>query len=304
METKRSKVVQSPAPSEDTASFIRNLPQIVPQSWCRDCQICCRFPATEDVQTPTWSAQEVQWAKKAGGLEDWFAPGKESPSQVPVLQSYEKGCHCPAFQVEKNICSIYSDRPLDCRLYPFVLVRDSGRTRVTLAMDLKCPYLEKHGTDREVSDYSQRLSRYLESPAGDRYLSENPEIVGRSWPEFITVAPLPSMTTAVQGPAQPPHPALQPVTLKDWAALEEAFARWPHRHSRYTLAGTLGWMDLIHFWWASLEGAFCLFAEQAGGLFMPIPPFGNKGTGPGDRPGLEDPGGGQRLLFRLPDRGD
>jgi hypothetical protein len=164
---------------------------------------------------------------------------------------------------------------LDCRLYPFVLTFDPGGTKVILAMDMKCPYLEAHGTDPEVTAYAQRLASYLEDPVGLATLKTNPSIIGPSWPEFVSMAALPSITATLQESVKPPHPALRPFTMAQRDILSEALATQQHAYSGYTLAGILGWSDLIRYWWASLHGAVCLFAEQAGGLFMPLPPLGS-----------------------------
>ncbi len=258
--------------------FIQGLPQIVPEEWCLNCKICCRFPAEEGVQAPTWSVREAQWAVQAGGEKDWFEQKASSPSLLPRLHTCGSGFRCPAFESKTNRCSIYSVRPLDCRLYPFVLTKNPGDTQVLLAMDLKCPYLQAHGSDPEVSDYALSLARYLEASEGLEYLKENPQIVGPSWPEFVPVAALPSLTAAVQGMPLAPHPALRPLTREEIPLLKSCLSMTSHQLSSYTLAGLLGWSDLIHYWWVLLKGALCLFAEQGGGLSMPLPPLAQKVT--------------------------
>lgn len=260
--------------SEDLSAFIRALPQIVPESWCMKCKICCRFPDTVDVQTPAWSSLESEWAKKTGGSVSWFQPMEGSPSLGPKLQPCGHGFRCPAFHEESNGCTIYSVRPLDCRLYPFVLTTDASSSKVVLSMDTKCPYIQEHGSDLQTLAYAQELARYLETPVGVEYLKQNPHIIGPSWPEFVTMAALPTLTSAVQEPVKSPHPSLKRLTFEHKELLQEFCARFPHAFSGYTLAGILGWSDLIHFWWMEVRGCFCLFAEQAGGLFMPIPPLG------------------------------
>ncbi len=126
--------------------------------------------------------------------------------------------------------------------------------------------------------YSQELVRYLETPTGLAYLKTNPNVVGPSWPEFVSMAALPGITAAVLEVAPPLHPYLQPLTSEQLPMLQEALSRKVHAHSGYTTASLLGWSDLIRYGWVSLEGALCLFAEQAGGLFMPLPPLGDDVT--------------------------
>lgn len=257
-------------------SFIQGVPQLVPEAWCLQCKICCRFPDTQGVQTPTWSAQEADWAIRARGDPTWFQKEESSPSLHPRLESCGSDYRCPAFQNETNQCSIYSVRPLDCRLYPFVLTKNSADTKVMLAMDAKCPYIEAHGSDPATLDYIAKLLDYLERPAALEYLKSNPKIISPSWPEFISVGPLPAMIPTVWHNVPPPHPALRPFTFEQLPFLREALGARPHASSCYTLAGLLGWSDLVRYWWVVIEGAFCLFAEQGGGFFMPLPPLGGE----------------------------
>jgi len=146
-------------------------------------------------------------------------------------------------------------------------------------MDTKCPYIQAHGTDPEVLDYAAVLARYLESPVALNYLKTNPRIIGDFWPEFFSMAAFPGMTAALQQETSgypPCHPALKPLTGEILPLLEEALSSEGHVYSGYTAPSLLGWSDLIHYWWAYLEGALCIFAQQGGGIFMPLPPLGKK----------------------------
>lgn len=262
------------ASTTDLSNFIQNVPQIVPESWCANCRICCRFPAQEKVQTPVFSNLEAEWALKQGGSPDWFRKEEGSPSLTPNLHTCASGWRCPAFESDTRRCSIYPVRPLDCRIYPFVLTRDAAGTRATLNMDMKCPYLEAHGRDPEVTAYALGLARYLETQEGLAYLKTNPQLVGKSWPEFFAVAALPAITQTVHEERLEPPPGLKPFSFEDAALLKKFLLEKPHTHSGYTVAGLLGWQDLIRIWSANLSGSLCLFAEQGGGFFMPVPPLG------------------------------
>lgn len=266
---------------EDLRKFILNLPQIVPESWCSECRICCRFPATENVQTPFWSPLEAEWARESGqeGDPSWFMPAPKAPSLSPRLVSCgESGYRCPAFEPGTNGCRIHAVKPLDCRLYPFVLARNSADTEVLLAMDPKCPFIERNQENPELLAYAARLAGYLDTATGMEYLRQNPQVVGPSWPEYLWVSALPRATAWIQGrpEAKPPHPSLRSVTEADLPVLREALRERPHAVSHYTLASLLGWSDLISLWWAPLRQGFALFAEQAGGLFLPVPPLGGR----------------------------
>ena len=255
------------------ALFVRQVPQIVPEEWCFRCRVCCRFPDTQGVQTPAWSPMEAEWVGRAGPPE-WLQRAPGSPSLSPRLERCGEGYRCPAFDPASSRCSIHADRPLDCRLYPFVLAQSPGGSEVVLAMDAKCPYIQEHGADPETARYASGLAAYLEAPVAEEYVRRNPRIVGPFWPEFLSVSALPRLTGAAQGPARSPHSALQPVTPADIPLIREALSLRSRSCSGYTLAALMGWSDVIHLWRAAIGPFLCLFAEQAGGVFMPLPPLG------------------------------
>ena len=197
---------------ENLRRFILNLPQIVPESWCLECKICCRFPDTKNVQTPFWSGLETDWAKRDNKeAGSWFKPEPASPSLSPRLVSCGgSGYRCPAFEPETHRCRIHAVKPLDCRLYPFVLASNPGQTEVLLAMDTKCPFIERHQEDPALVTYATGLVEYLDTEAGLEYLRTNPKVVGPAWPEYLWMGALPRATGWIQGEPErkPPHPCL------------------------------------------------------------------------------------------------
>ena len=271
------------ASEQQLQEFVLHLPQIVPESLCLQCKICCRFPDTEKVQTPFWSPLEAKWARqKVSETSSWFKEEPGSPSLAPRLLSCNGGYRCPAFEPETNRCRIHSVKPLDCRLYPFVLTRNPGGTEVLLAVDAKCPFIEQSESDPELFAYAARLAGYLDGEVGLEYLKQNPRIVGPSWPEYLSVAALPAATAWIQaqseGPA-PPHPSLRFFRVEDLPLLKRALVVRDHVASHYTPAALLGWSDLLKLWWMPLEDeGLALFARQAGGLFMPVPPLARRLT--------------------------
>lgn len=144
-------------------------------------------------------------------------------------------------------------------------------------MDKKCPYIEAHGEDPEVAAYALGLARYLETEEGLAYLQTNPRLVGKSWPEFVPVAAFPAMNQSlVEPPPEAPDPKLQALSVQDAVWVREFLKKKPHTHSSYTVAGLLGWSDLIRIWQAQLKGGLCLFAQQAGAFYMPLPPLADR----------------------------
>lgn len=267
--------------SDRILAFVRGVPQIVPESWCLECKICCRFPDTRNVQTPRWSQVEAAWARpaplrgQAGGEPGWFESRPGSPSLAPRLEGCPSGGYrCPAFEPGTNRCSIHEVKPLDCRLYPFVLAESPGGEQAVLAMDTKCPYVQAHGSDPELAAYAARLAQYLEQPVAEEYLRLNPEIIGPFWPEYLSVATFaPGQKRITQGRRNPPHRALLPLSAEDRARLRALLHKASRATSRWSLGALLGWEDLLRVWWAPLGEGMGIFAEQSGAVFMPVPPI-------------------------------
>ncbi|MFA4842742.1 MAG: YkgJ family cysteine cluster protein, partial [Candidatus Omnitrophota bacterium] len=99
--------------------------QIIPQEVCLKCQGCCRFSEKDSVWSPSLLDEEA-----------------ESLGQKKILLIASAAGNvffCSFFEPEKNACKIYSRRPFECQLYPFLLKRKDKKT--FLAVDPKCPFI-------------------------------------------------------------------------------------------------------------------------------------------------------------------
>ncbi|OLB55926.1 MAG: hypothetical protein AUI03_05730 [Nitrospirae bacterium 13_2_20CM_2_62_8] len=64
--------------------------------------------------------------------------------QVSVVPSpVSDGYLCPAFDPLTSHCRIYDVRPLDCQIYPLMVMWNADRTQVVLGWDSKCPFLRE-----------------------------------------------------------------------------------------------------------------------------------------------------------------
>lgn len=68
--------------------------------------------------------------------------------------------------------------------------------------------------------------------------------------------------------------SLQPLTLKDKPLFDRYASQMPAELSRYAFVPHYIWRNFFDFYWTIIEGQFCLFANQNGDYFMPIPPMG------------------------------
>lgn len=260
-------------------AFIQQLPQIVPESWCFDCRICCRFPDPEKAQTPVWSGREAAWVNELDRRSP--TPLRLNPiSGLPVFTSqlnpcsHSEGFHCSAFEESSKKCLIHSIKPLDCRLYPFVMTRHPSGSAPVLVIDMKCPYIQASMKESAMAAYIHGLVDYLEQPVAGDYFRSNPGIVGAWWPEYLPVAWIQSAAAALPLPPIAVPEGLQPVLNSDLPFIRKAEAKFGNKNlSNGTVDAWIPWSDLIGLYWMQKSNTLFLFARQAGGFFMPFPPL-------------------------------
>lgn len=96
--------------------------------------------------------------------------------KIRLMREPAEGCLiCAFFNAPKNKCRIYSFRPFECRLYPFLIKR--GGKKVFLAVDLKCPFVTQDFKSRRFNGYVQYLTRLLHKPKARGALRDNPQLI-------------------------------------------------------------------------------------------------------------------------------
>jgi Fe-S-cluster containining protein len=146
--------------------------QIVPNDVCLKCRGCCRFSQPETSWSPILLDEEIEQLMARNYPPSIIAPSKRiRPVPAPGSDRFL----CAFLNEENNTCKVYSFRPLDCSLYPFMLNR-KGRS-VFLACDLRCPFVEENLEKEEFKEHSRYLSELLNTPAYLRLLRDNPQII-------------------------------------------------------------------------------------------------------------------------------
>src|ERR1035441_2067454 len=97
------------------------LPQLIPSEICLECPVCCRFPEKQAALSPFFFPDERSHAEllKSEGSFREAAPGHASKAQ---LVACGHGFACSFFNPEDHTCRIYGARPLDCSMYPAVIM--------------------------------------------------------------------------------------------------------------------------------------------------------------------------------------
>lgn len=157
---------------------------MVPSELCLQCDICCRFPEADSPLAPYFTSDEVKQAIKAGLSPDAFKSGNVGRVQlIPfplnvVSPGHQEGCICPSFDPRTQECAIYPDRPLDCRLYPFAVMKSITNEETVLGIDTKCPFIRDPLNQSVVEAYGMELLKLLGTPPYRETFQKNMDLIG------------------------------------------------------------------------------------------------------------------------------
>ena len=113
------------------------LRQFVPSEVCLQCKGCCRYKQADS-----------PWRPKTGAGDQADLAALITAGDVLDEHSYIKtiqkcGEHfCRFLKGADHTCEIYSQRPFECSLYPFILSQTPEAVRVYV--HLGCPYVQDH----------------------------------------------------------------------------------------------------------------------------------------------------------------
>lgn len=148
-----------------------DFPQIVPQKICLSCQGCCRYKEAESLWRPKIALEELKGNEYK--LDLIGALGKNA--YINTVR--EKGQNrCSFLDLRTNKCGVYTGRPFECRLYPFLLTNKNGRAAVSV--HLSCPYVQESRYSPEFAEHVGILKEYFSGGEMLRFLKRNPELLG------------------------------------------------------------------------------------------------------------------------------
>jgi Fe-S-cluster containining protein len=162
---------------------------------CFSCRGCCVFHDAHSPWIPYFSGPEIARAIAAGIAADAF-PNRQGGRIRPVPM----GDHvrCPALDPATHACTIYPVRPLDCQLYPFVLIWDTDRTQVFLALHEACPFAQEADGRTQLTGQVETLVRLFESDPMIETVLANPDCIMAANTETIALLPLTRLTCALR----------------------------------------------------------------------------------------------------------
>lgn len=174
------------------------LQQIVPSKTCLSCDVCCRFLDQDSYLAPIFTDSEIQRTISNGADRSLFRPTADGRSARVKLQSYGEIYVCPFFDPNSSECRIYTNRPLDCRIYPFALMYNEDETEIVLGVDTLCPFAEAEFETESFQQYVDYVVAYVESELTIEVITNNWALVGPYQKTVTIVAVLRKLGQALE----------------------------------------------------------------------------------------------------------
>jgi Fe-S-cluster containining protein len=165
------------------------LPQLIPSEICLECPVCCRFPEKQATLSPFFFPGERNQAEiiNSRGLFREAAQGQASKAE---LVKCGHGFACSFFNPEDHTCQVYEARPLDCSMYPAVIMHSEDHRKVMVGADTKCPALKRPLVAAKLKHYLDSIQRYLESTTLSSLIRKYPQFISEFQEEVVEVREL------------------------------------------------------------------------------------------------------------------
>ena len=143
-----------------------SLKQFVPSEVCLKCDGCCRYKEADSAWRPKLGKDEQ------AGLAASITAGDVLDAQgyIKTVQARE-GHFCRFLNGANNTCGIYTKRPFECSLYPFILSRTPDAVKVYA--HLSCPYVQDHLSRADFDAYVAYLKEFFHLAETKEFLSRN-----------------------------------------------------------------------------------------------------------------------------------
>jgi hypothetical protein len=143
-----------------------SLKQFVPSAICLKCNGCCRYKEADSAWRPKLGARDQD------NLAALITAGDILDARNYIKTIQVCGEHfCRFLNQGDNTCGIYTKRPFECLLYPFILSQTPGAVKVYV--HLSCPYVQDHLPRAEFEDYVAYLKVFFRREDIRGFLSVN-----------------------------------------------------------------------------------------------------------------------------------
>jgi Fe-S-cluster containining protein len=146
--------------------------QFVPSKVCLACDGCCRFREAQSAWRPKMSDLE----KVAPATKKIFTARSIDDQGFITTVEHQDTFVCYFFNPRHNTCGIYSQRPFECRLYPFLLIKNKNGKG--LAAHLNCPYIQEAWDSEPLQGYRKYLQEFFLRDEVLAFLKASPALFG------------------------------------------------------------------------------------------------------------------------------
>lgn len=165
------------------------LPQLIASEICLDCPVCCRFPEKQASLSPFFFPQERKLAETIQSKGSYREAAMGAASKAELVKCGH-GFACSFFNPEDHTCQVYEARPLDCSMYPAVIMHSEDRQKTFIGADTKCPALRRPEVAARLNNYLDVIQRYLESTTLSSLIREYPQFISEFQEEVVEVREL------------------------------------------------------------------------------------------------------------------
>ena len=237
---------------------------------CLACDVCCRFASPTASFIPFFSSAEMEASGQTAETASHFlSPGRSSGERVLVVPHGE-GYRCPFLQSATQECAIHERRPLDCRLYPFVLMYDEPGAAVWLGVDEVCPFAFEMAGRPELQQAAAEVAELLEGPLADT-VANAPGLVSPFQEHVRQLRVLPEITRRVCRSDL----GLARLVATSHKGLEGFFQARSTCLMGHAFPAMYLWTDLFNLHWKIEAGCLLVLAEDGGVSFLMAPPLGD-----------------------------
>ncbi|NTV28785.1 MAG: DUF2156 domain-containing protein [Candidatus Omnitrophica bacterium] len=237
--------------------MFKGFKQILNHEYCSRCRECCVFHDPDGIWTPRVTPEESAALARVSGCGNEML---SAPDRLRIL-SEQEGHRCLFLDRPGYRCTVYSDRPFECRLYPFLLSSESDG--VKLYVHLACPFVQEKRETRSWQDHLATLRGFFSRQEVRRFLAENRAV----FPDYSGFAdqlqPLLEVRTSFAADL-----------LRERSRFEAAAGRRSGHLSAGAFPNLFVWQDAFDFDFQELDGRLCVYARQPVGSFLYLPPVG------------------------------
>ena len=131
-----------------------NLKQFVPSEVCLKCDGCCRYKEVDSA----WRPKLGQDDQKDLAVLITAGDALDTEGYIKTIQSC--GQHfCRFLNGADNTCGIYTKRPFECSVYPFIISKTPDAVKVYV--HLSCPYVQDHLPRPDYETYVAYLKDFF-----------------------------------------------------------------------------------------------------------------------------------------------